>query len=225
MILLPHHIEGGNGQGTLAEIAHQGINLGGEAKPALELFLAELARLAHEEIAGLLMVLARHDDEGEQAVEPHVGQDVLAEATQLHQHPGADVEAQDGAAQHHALDPLGAELRQMANKDGTERDPDEVGAADIQVIEQTNDVLGHGAKAVVALDHLLQLVGLTVAAQIQQQHVEVLAIGTQLSEPDGRAAARPVHEHHPIPFGTQLEGLVVQHPMGSFCDGGYTRRA
>ncbi len=225
MILLSHHVEGGNGQGPLTEVAHQGIHLSGEAEPALELFLAELSGLAHEEVAGLLMVLARHDDEGEQAVEPHVGQDVLAEATQLHQHPGADIEAQDGAAQHHALDPLRAELRQVADENGTERNADEVGMGDAQVIQQTQDVLGHRPEAVMALHHLLQLVRLAVAAQVQQQHVEVLPVGAQLLEPDGGAAARAVHEHHPIPIGTQFKGLVVQHLMGSRGDGGYTRRA
>jgi len=87
MILLPHHIEGRDRQHPLLEVAHQGVDLGGEAEPAFELLLAEFAGLAHEEVAGLLMVLARHDDEGEQAVEPHVGQDVLADPAKLHQHP------------------------------------------------------------------------------------------------------------------------------------------
>lgn len=41
MILLPHHIKGGNWQGACAEVAR------------------------------LLMVLARHDDESKQPVEPH----------------------------------------------------------------------------------------------------------------------------------------------------------
>ena len=225
MILLPHHVEGGNGQGPLAKVAHQGVHLGGETEPALELLLAQLSGLAHEEVAGLLMVLARHDDEGEQAVEPHVGQEVLAEAAKLHQHPGADVETQDGTAEHHALDPLGAKLRQVADEDGAKGDADKMGVGDTQVIQQAQDVLGHGPKAVVPLYHLLQLVGLAVTAKVQQQHVEVLPVGPQLLEPDGGAAARTVHEHHPIPIGTQFKGLVVQHLMGSRGDGGYTRRA
>ncbi len=225
MILLPHQVEGRDRQGALLEVAHQGVDLGGEAEPAFELFLAEFAGLAHEEVAGLLMVLARHDDEGEQAVEPHVGQYVLADPAELHQHPGADVEAQYGAAEHHALDPLGAELGQVANEDGAKGDADKMGAGNAQVIEQPQYVLGHGPKAVVPLDHLLQLVGLAVAAKIQQQHIEVLPVGPQLLEPDGGAAAGTVHEHHPIPIGAKLKGLVVQHLMGSRGVGGYTRRA
>ena len=149
----------------------------------------------------------------------------LAEATKLHQHPGADVETQDGAAEHHALDPLGAKLRQVADEDGAKRDADKMGVGDAQVIQQAQDILGHGPKAVVPLYHLLQLVGLAVTAKVQQQHVEVLPVGPQLLEPDGGAAARTVHEHHPIPIGTQFKGLVVQHLMGSRGDGGYTRRA
>lgn len=97
------------------------------------------------------MVLTGHDDEGKQPVEPHVRQDMLAEAAELHQHPRADVEPQDGAAQHHALDPLGAELRQMTNEDGAKGDADEVGAANVEVIEQLQDILGHRPKAVVPL--------------------------------------------------------------------------
>ena len=225
MILLPHQVEGRDRQGAFAEVAHQGVDLGGEAEPAFELLLAELAGLAHEEVAGLLMVLARHDDEGKQPVEPHVGQDVLADPAELHQRLGADVEAQYGAAEHHALDPLGAELGQVANEDGAKGDADKMGAGNAQVIEQPQYVLGHGPKAVVALDHLLQLVGLAVAAKIQQQHVEVLPVGAQLLEPDGGAAACAVHEHHPIPLGAKLKGLVVQHLMGSRGVGGYTRRA
>lgn len=223
MILLPHHIKSGNGQGAFAKITHQRVNLGGEAEPAFELFLAELAGLAHKEVARLLMVLARHDDEGKQPVEPHIGQEVLAESAQLHQHPRADIEPQDGAPQYHAFDPLRAELGQMANKDGAKGDADKVGAADIEMIEQPNDIFGHFPKAVVALDHLLQLVRLAVAAQVQQQHVEVLAIGAQLLEPDGGAATGAVDKHHPIPLGTQFESLVIQHPIGSLGDGGYTR--
>lgn len=72
--------------GTLTEVAHQRIDLGGEAEPAFELFLAELAGLAHKKIARLLMVLARHDDEGKPPVEPHIEQEVLTESAQLHQH-------------------------------------------------------------------------------------------------------------------------------------------
>lgn len=223
MILFPHQIKGRDRQRPLTEVAHQWVDLGGEAEPAFELLLAELAGLAHEEVAGLLMALARHDDEGEQSVEPHVGQKVLAEAAELHQHPGADVEAQDGAAEHHALDPLRAELSQVANEDGAKGYADKMGAGDAQVIEQAQYVLGHRPKAVVTLHHLLQLVGLAVAAQVQQQHIEVLPIGAQLLEPDGGAAACAVHEHHPIPLGTQLESLVVQHLMGSRVVGGYTR--
>ncbi|MNE12348.1 hypothetical protein D3C80_1051430 [compost metagenome] len=225
VILLPHHIEGRDRQGPLLEVTHQGVHLGGEAEPAFELLLAQLSGLAHEEVAGLLMVLARHDDEGEQAVEPHVGQYVLADPAKLHQHPGADVEAQDGAAEHHALDPLGAELGQVADEDGAKGDADKMRAVDAQVIEQAQDVLGHGTKTVVSLDHLLQLVGLAVATQVEQQHVEVLPVGAQLLEPDGGAAAGAVHEHHPIPIGAQLKGLVVQHLMGSRGVEGYTRRA
>jgi len=220
MILLPHHIEGGNGQGAFAKITHQRVNLGGEAEPAFELFLAELAGFAHKEVARLLMVLARHDDEGKQPVKPHIGQEVLAESAQLHQHPRADIEPQNGAPQYHAFHSLRAELGQMANKDGAKGDADKVGAADIEMIEQPNDIFGHFSKAVVALDHLLQLVGLTVAAQVQQQHVEVLAIGAQLLEPDGGAATGTVDKHHPIPLGTQFESLVIQHPIGSLGDGG-----
>ena len=74
MILLPHHIEGGNGQGALLEVAHQRVDLGGEAEPAFELLLAEFAGLAHKEVTPLLMVQARHDDEGKQPIEPHIGQ-------------------------------------------------------------------------------------------------------------------------------------------------------
>ncbi|MNG95118.1 hypothetical protein D3C79_541440 [compost metagenome] len=171
------------------------------------------------------MVLTRHDDEGKQPVEPHVGQDVLADPAELHQRLGADVEPQYGAAEHHALDPLGAELRQAANEDGAQGDADEMGTGNAQMIQQPHYVFGHGPEAVVTLDHLLQLVGLAVAAQVQQQHVEVLPIGAQLLEPDGGAAAGAVHEHHPIPIGAQLKGLVVQHLMGSLGVGGYTRRA
>ena len=86
MILL-HHIESGNGQAAFAQVAHQRIDLGGKAEPAFELFLAELAGLAHKEVARLLMVLTRHDDEGKHPVEPHMVQEVLTESTQLHQHP------------------------------------------------------------------------------------------------------------------------------------------
>lgn len=225
MVLLSHQIKGRDRQGALLEVAHQGVDLGGEAEPAFELLLAELSSLAHEQVAGLLMVLARHDDEGEQPVEPHVGQDVLADPAELHQRLGADVEPQYGAAEHHALDPFRAELRQMANENGAQGDADKVGTGNAQVIEQTQYVLGHGLEAVVALDHLLQLVGLAMAAQIQQQHIEVLAIGAQLLEPDGGAATGAMHEHHPIPLGAQLKGLVVQHLMGSREVGGYTRRA
>ncbi len=64
------------------------------------------------------MMLARHDDEGEQPVEPHVRQYVLAKSAQLHQRLGADVEPQYGAAEHHTLDPFRAELGQVANEDG-----------------------------------------------------------------------------------------------------------
>ena len=46
MIFLPHHIEGGNGQGAFAEVTHQRVDLGGEAEPAFEFLLAELAGLA-----------------------------------------------------------------------------------------------------------------------------------------------------------------------------------
>ncbi|MNF85999.1 hypothetical protein D3C84_684190 [compost metagenome] len=113
----------------------------------------------------------------------------------------------------------------MANEDGAKGDADKMGTGNAQVIEQAQDVLGHGPKAVVPLDHLLQLVGLAVAAKIQQQHVEVLPVGAQLLEPDGGAAAGAVHEHHPIPLGAKLKGLVVQHLMGSRGVGGYTRRA
>lgn len=226
MILLPHHVEGRDRQGPLLEVAHQGVDLGGEAEPAFELLLAELARLTHKQVARLLMVLARHYDEGEQAVEPHVGQDMLAEAAELYQYPRADVEAQYGAAQYHALDPLWAELRQMANEDGAKGDADKVGATDIEMIEQAHYVFGHGPKAVVTLDHLLQLVGLTVATQVQQQHVEVLAIGAQLLEPDGGAATGAVHEYHPIPVGAKLERLVIQHlATPSSTALGYSRRA
>lgn len=56
MILLPHHIESGNGQGTLTEVAHQRMDLGGKTEPAFDLFLAELAGLAHKEVTRLLMV-------------------------------------------------------------------------------------------------------------------------------------------------------------------------
>lgn len=96
MILFPHHIENGNRQGAFAEVAHQRVDLGGEAKPALELFLAQFAHLAHlaqfahlahKEVARLLMVLARHDDESKQPVEPHIGQDMLAKSAQQYQHP------------------------------------------------------------------------------------------------------------------------------------------
>ncbi|MNS93546.1 hypothetical protein D3C72_1277260 [compost metagenome] len=113
----------------------------------------------------------------------------------------------------------------MADEDGAKGDADKMGAGDAQVIEQAQDVLGHGTKTVVPLDHLLQLVGLAVAAQVEQQHVEVLPVGAQLLEPDGGAAAGAVHEHHPIPIGAQLKGLVVQHLMGSRGVEGYTRRA
>ena len=65
----------------------------------------------------------------------------------------------------------------MANKDGAKGYADKVGAADIEVIEQPHDIFGHFPKAVVALDHLLQLVGLAMATQVQQQHVEVFTIG------------------------------------------------
>jgi len=226
MILLPHHVEGRDRQSPLLEVAHQGVDLGGEAEPAFELLLAQFARLAHEQVARLLMVLARHYDEGEQAVEPHVGQDVLAEAAELYQYPGANVQPQYGAPQYHALDPLRAELRQMANEDGAKGDADEVSATDIEMIEQTHYVFGHGPEAVVPLDHLLQLVGLTVATQIQQQHVEVLAIGAQLLEPDGGAATGAVHEYHPIPVGAKLERLVIQHlATPSSTALGYSRRA
>ena len=92
----------------------------------------------------------------------------------------------------------------MANEDGAKGDADKMGAGNAQVIEQAQYVLGHSPKAVVPLDHLLQLVGLAVAAKIQQQHVEVLTVGAQLLEPDGRAAAGAVHEHHPIPLGAEL---------------------
>jgi len=86
MILLPHHIEGRDRQHPLLEVAHQRVDLGGEAEPAFELLLAEFAGLAHKKVARLLMVLARHD-EGKQPVEPHIEQEVLTESAQLHQHP------------------------------------------------------------------------------------------------------------------------------------------
>jgi len=81
-------------------------------------------------------MLARHDDEGEQPVEPHVRQYVLAKSAQLHQRLGADVEPQYGAAEHHTLDPFRAELGQVANEDGAKGDADKMGAGNAQVIEQ-----------------------------------------------------------------------------------------
>lgn len=80
-------IKGGNWQGACAEVAHQRVDLGGEAEPVFELFLVELAGLAHKEVARILMVLARHDDESKQPVEPHIGQDMLAKSAQQYQHP------------------------------------------------------------------------------------------------------------------------------------------
>lgn len=77
----------GDGQGGFAEVAHQRVDLGGEAEPAFELFLAELAGLAHKEVTRLLMVQARHDEEGKHPIELHIGQEVLTESAQLHQHP------------------------------------------------------------------------------------------------------------------------------------------
>lgn len=78
MILLPHHIEGRDRQHPLLEVAHQRVDLGGEAEPAFELLLAEFAGLAHKKVARLLMVQARHDDEGKQPIELHIGQEMLA---------------------------------------------------------------------------------------------------------------------------------------------------
>ena len=66
----PSH-KGWEWAGTFTEVAHQRVNLSGEAEPAFELFLAELTGLAHKEVARFLMVLARHDDEGTQPIEPH----------------------------------------------------------------------------------------------------------------------------------------------------------
>ncbi len=102
-------------------------------------------------------MLARHDDEGEQPVEPHVRQYVLAKSAQLHQRLGADVEPQYGAAEHHTLDPFRAELGQVANEDGAKGDADKMGAGNAQVIEQAQNVLGHGPNKKVGVPELPEM--------------------------------------------------------------------
>jgi hypothetical protein len=155
---------------------------------------------------------ARHDDPGIDPIEPHERDDPLQSVAQHDQDPGADVEAQDRAAEHHGADTVRCDLGDRADDQAAEGDADEVGLLDLQMVQHVEHLQTDGLERVRLAAYILQEPGRrTMAAQVDQQDIEDLPVAAQLSEPDRGTAARAMHEDDPVAAGIEYVGPVVEH--------------
>src|SRR5690606_18330457 len=138
--------------------------------------------------------------------------DALEGVAEEDERAGAQVEAGDRSAENHGPHALRCDLGDRADDDAAERDADEVGGIDADVVEHVEDVAAHRVERVVrALSTVAHVCGRAVAAQVHEQHVELFAVCADLTEPDCGAAARAMHEHDPGTVRVEDVGPVVQH--------------
>src|SRR5690606_23705876 len=113
----------------------------------------------------------------------------------------------------HRLYSLRRQLSDRADDQTAERNADEMRALDVKMIQNLEHVATDGFERVALT---IAVIGderrLAVPAQIDEQHVELLCVGAQLTKPYRRAAACAVHQHDPVEILVEYVRPVVQHP-------------
>lgn len=211
MVLVAHDIQGRNTGIYLFEEFQLFAHVAGEVEPADELLLGQFAGFAHEQAARFFVSIQGHDDEGEEAVEPHVGDEGLEHASHPHQESAFQREAGDGAHEDDGFYVGGCDIDQLADDDGAQRYAYEMGLPDLEMVEYVDDVGGDGLKGVVVLAEGGTVGRAAMSAKINEQEVEMLFIVLDLFEPHRRASSGAVHKHNPVGLLGMFYNTMVEH--------------
>lgn len=119
VIFTAHDVEGGMGGHPLPVLMEEGLELGGQAKPADEFLLIEFTGFANEEEARLPVVATGEDDAGKYFVKKNVGDYPAEDYTRPYEQMGAEIELEDGPSQNQALHALRMPLGNLPDDDGS----------------------------------------------------------------------------------------------------------
>ena len=161
----------------------------GQGQLVVTLLVGEQAKALHGRIADLLRIVHGHGFR-----QGHVGHGALA-AGRARQHAPADTA--DDQVRH----PFGMIAGDGEREVGAHGVAHHLGLTDAQVVHEGQDVAGHGAAVIVG--RIVRLVAVAVAAVIQGDHPEVLAlegcVPAQALPVLGTVGGEAVHQQHRSP--------------------------